>query len=29
MHRPLRSLTEAVRVWQFSEELTRTTLPTA
>ncbi|MEV0953620.1 SDR family oxidoreductase [Promicromonospora sp. NPDC050249] len=29
MHRPLRSLTEAVRVWQVSEELTRTTVPTA
>jgi NAD(P)-dependent dehydrogenase (short-subunit alcohol dehydrogenase family) len=28
MHRPLRSLTEAVRVWQVSEELTKTSFPT-
>ncbi|MFD6139413.1 SDR family oxidoreductase [Promicromonospora sp. NPDC060271] len=27
MHRPLRSLTEAARVWQVSEELTRTSVP--
>jgi NAD(P)-dependent dehydrogenase (short-subunit alcohol dehydrogenase family) len=29
LHRPLRSLTEAVRVWQVSEELTKTSFPTA
>ena len=29
MHRPLRSLTEATRVWQVSEELTKTSFPTA
>ncbi|WP_125776139.1 SDR family oxidoreductase [Antribacter gilvus] len=29
MHRPLRSLTEAARVWQVSEELTKTSFPTA
>jgi NAD(P)-dependent dehydrogenase (short-subunit alcohol dehydrogenase family) len=29
MHRPLRSLTEAVRVWQVSEELTKASFPTA
>jgi NAD(P)-dependent dehydrogenase (short-subunit alcohol dehydrogenase family) len=28
MHRPLRSLTEAVRVWQVSEELSKTSFPT-
>jgi hypothetical protein len=28
MHRPLRSLTDAARVWQVSEELTKTTFPT-
>ena len=27
MHRPLRSLTEAARVWQASEELTRAAIP--
>ncbi|MFD2026318.1 SDR family oxidoreductase [Promicromonospora aerolata] len=29
MHRPLRSLTEAARVWQVSEELTKTSFPSA
>ncbi|MFJ3407876.1 SDR family oxidoreductase [Promicromonospora sp. NPDC090134] len=29
LHRPLRSLTEAARVWQVSEKLTRTAVPTA
>ncbi|WP_275006188.1 SDR family oxidoreductase [Promicromonospora iranensis] len=29
MHRPLRSLTEAARIWQVSEELTKTSFPTA
>jgi hypothetical protein len=28
MHRPLLSLTEAARVWQVSEELTKTSVPT-
>jgi hypothetical protein len=28
MHRPLRSLTEAARSWQVSEELTKTSFPT-
>jgi NAD(P)-dependent dehydrogenase (short-subunit alcohol dehydrogenase family) len=29
MHRPIRSLTEAARVWQVSEELTKTSFPDA
>ncbi|MFI9488575.1 SDR family oxidoreductase [Promicromonospora sp. NPDC052451] len=29
MYRPLRSLTEAARVWEVSERLTRTTIPAA